>query len=96
MFRSYAGIASPLGRCATFSSDADGFLPSEGAAALVLQREADVSGPIYARIRATALAQDGRSQGFAAPNPDAQSRLLSTGLRKAGLTPDDVSYLEGG
>ena len=82
------------GRCATFSASADGFLPSEGVAAIVIQRKRDINGPSLARIRSTAINQDGRSMGFAAPNPAAQAKLLEMGLKRAGCTPDDISYLE--
>ena len=95
VFRMQAGIGSPSGRCATFSDNADGFLPSEGAAAIVIQRSADVSGSYYASIRGTAVVQDGRSLGFSAPNPEAQVRLLQAGLKNAACAADDVSYIEG-
>ncbi|KAF7798039.1 hypothetical protein EIP86_009251 [Pleurotus ostreatoroseus] len=94
VFRMQAGIGSPSGRCATFSDNADGFLPSEGAAAIVIQRSADISGSYYARIRGTAVVQDGRSLGFSAPNPEAQVRLLQAGLKNAACAADDVSYIE--
>jgi acyl transferase domain-containing protein len=94
IYRKSAGIGSMSGRCATFSANADGFLPSEGVAAIVIQRKRDVKGPGLARIRASAVNQDGRSMGFAAPNPAAQARLLEMGLKRAGCTPDDISYFE--
>jgi len=94
MFRREAGIASPSGKCATFSSDADGFLPSEGAVALVLQRMEDAKTPPYASIRASAIGQDGRSHGFTAPNVEAQARLLKEGLRRGKCHPNDISFFE--
>ena len=94
IYRKSAGIGSVSGRCATFSASADGFLPSEGVAAIVIQRGHDAEGPSLARVRATAVNQDGRSMGFAAPNPAAQAKLLEMGLKRAGVTPDDISYME--
>lgn len=95
IFRAHAGIGSPSGRCATFSSSADGFLPSEGAVAIVIQRAADATSPTYARIRATAVSQDGRGRSFASPNMIAQARVIEMALKKTGCGPDDISYHEG-
>ena len=90
-----AGIASKMGRCATFSEDADGFLPSEGAAAIVLQRAVDAQCKPYARVRGCHVTQDGRSHGFFTPNPVAQKRLLTQSLQRASCVADDIDYHEG-
>lgn len=95
VFRSQTGIASESGRCAPFADSADGFVPSEGTAAIVLQKLADAQVPVYGCIRATAVAQDGTSRGFFSPNPDAQQRLLNSALDKAGCSPKDIMVLEG-
>ncbi|TFY50320.1 hypothetical protein EVG20_g11587, partial [Dentipellis fragilis] len=94
IFRSYAGIASKTGRCATFSQDANGFLPSEGAAAVVIQRAGDAVSSPYAKIRGSAVGQDGRSPNFFAPNASAQTALLQKALKNAGAHPNDISYFE--
>ncbi|KAA1472727.1 thiolase-like protein [Dentipellis sp. KUC8613] len=94
LFRSYAGIASKTGRCATFSQDANGFLPSEGAAAVVIQRVGDAVSQPYAKIRGSAVGQDGRSPNFFAPNASAQTALLQKALKNAGVHPNDISYFE--
>ncbi|KAJ7595789.1 polyketide synthetase [Mycena floridula] len=94
IFRSKAGIASPTGRCKTFSDAADGFFPSEGAVAIVIQKSVDVTCQPYAKLRTTAIAQDGKSRGFFSPNPRAQSSLISDALRRANCSPDDISYFE--
>lgn len=94
LFRSAAGIASPTGKCLTFSNDADGFLPSEGAAAIVIQKATDAKSDPYAQIRASVTMQDGRSHGFFSPNPTAQKVLIEKALSKAGCSPDEISYFE--
>jgi acyl transferase domain-containing protein len=95
-FRMKAGIASPSGRCLPFSQWADGFVPGEGAAAIVLQK---YSGTMevepYALLRSSAVVQDGASRGFMSPNPNAQKDLLRTALVRAGCSKDDVCFIEG-
>lgn len=93
--RSLNGMVSPTGNCSPFSDSADGFVASEGAVAIVIQKSTDVKGYMYGTLRATAIAQDGHSHGFFAPNPLAQENLLKMALVKAKCSPDDISVLEG-
>ncbi|ETW77135.1 putative multidomain protein [Heterobasidion irregulare TC 32-1] len=95
IFRSQKGIVSKNGRCAPFSDLANGFVSSEGAAAIVLQKYPDAQVPTYCSLRATSVTQDGRSRGFLAPNPQAQTRLLNSALEKAACSPDDICFYEG-
>ncbi|EPQ51410.1 hypothetical protein GLOTRDRAFT_49200 [Gloeophyllum trabeum ATCC 11539] len=95
IFRSRAGIGSRSGKCSTFSEDADGFLPSEACTAIFIQRRRDISVTPYARIRGTAVGQDGRSLGFTAPNAAAQADVLQKALTTSGCVPDDIYYYEG-
>jgi len=50
--------------------------------------------PILAILEASAVNQDGRSNGITAPNGAAQAELIRRTLRLAGRTPADVSYVE--
>ncbi|KAF8636077.1 hypothetical protein AX17_003784 [Amanita inopinata Kibby_2008] len=95
MFRASRGMVSEKGISSAYSNHTDGYVASEGAAAIVLQRT-DLSESVpYGIMKATAVTQDGRSRGFFAPNPQAQKRLLEMALAKSGLLPDDISYMEG-
>jgi len=96
IFRSHNGIVSPSGICAPFSAGADGFVASEGAAAIVLQRASDAEVSPYGCVVSSAVTQDGTSRGFFAPNPKAQSRLLREALSQASLSPNQISFFEGG
>ncbi|MFG1241400.1 type I polyketide synthase [Xanthobacter sp. V7C-4] len=91
------GALSPRGRCHTFDAASDGMARSEGAGMVVLkllsQAEAD-GDRIYALIRASAVNHDGRSNGIAAPNGQAQERLLREAYGKAGIAPGRVQYVE--
>jgi acyl transferase domain-containing protein len=70
---------SPDGRCKSFDADANGFVRSEGAGAVVLKPLAQAisdGDPIYAVIRGSAVNQDGRSNGLTAPNREAQEQVI--------------------
>jgi acyl transferase domain-containing protein len=91
------GALSPNGRCRPFDALANGFVRGEGCGALVLKRlgDAEADGDrILAVVEATALNQDGRSNGFTAPDVGAQTRLIKQALTRAGRAAADVGYLE--
>ncbi len=94
---SRAKMLSPVGRCKTFDSSADGYVRSEGCGILVLKRLSDAERDgdrICAVISSSAVNQDGASSGLTVPNGGAQQRLIETALTRAGLTGGDVDYLE--
>src|SRR5262249_51733770 len=88
---------SPTGRCHTFSADADGYVRGEGAGVIVLERLADAQKNgrrVLAVIRGSAINQDGRRNGFTAPNGPAQGAVIKEALRRGGVDPASVGYLE--
>ncbi|MFJ8255110.1 amino acid adenylation domain-containing protein [Streptomyces sp. NPDC094466] len=92
-----AGALSPTGRSRAFSSDADGFVPGEGGAAIVLTRldAAHLNGdPVLAVVRGTAVNNDGRSMSLMAPNPLRQREVITRAYEAAGVDPASVSYVE--
>ncbi len=91
------GVLAPDGRIKAFSSDADGMIRSEGGGLLVLKRLEDAErdgDDVLAVIKGSAVNQDGRSNGLAAPNPDAQADVLRAAYRDAGILPSTVDYIE--
>lgn len=92
----FAGL-SPTGRCATFDQQANGFVRGEGGVVVVLRRLADaVAGGdrIHAVIRGTAVNNDGPAQGLTLPSQAAQTEVLHRAYARAGITPDQVQYVE--
>lgn len=92
------GIFSSDGHCRTFDERASGTAPSSGAALVVLRRDEDAVASRDRRravIRGWAVSNDGGSSaGFTAPSPSGQERVIRRALLRAGLSPDDIGYLE--
>ena len=88
---------SPTGRCHTFDARANGFVPGEGAIALLLKpldaavRDND---PVHAVIRGSAINHTGRAPNPTSPRPETQIELLRTAWARAGIKPSELSYLE--
>ena len=91
------GMLSTSGRCRAFDADADGFVRGEGCGVVVLRRLTDAvadGNRILAVVRGSAINQDGRSDGLAAPSPQAQRALLRAALARSGTAPGDVGMIE--
>ncbi|MEM9644315.1 MAG: beta-ketoacyl synthase N-terminal-like domain-containing protein, partial [Planctomycetota bacterium] len=94
---SQLGVLSPDGRCKTFDKSANGYVRSEGAGVVMLKRYADAirdGDDVVCVIRATALNQDGRTDGMTVPSGDAQASLMSEAYRHAKVEPHLVGYVE--
>ncbi|MEU0100055.1 beta-ketoacyl synthase N-terminal-like domain-containing protein [Streptomyces sp. NPDC006267] len=91
------GALSPRGRCHTFDSRADGIVRGEGAGALVLkplERALADGDRIYCTVLGSAMNSDGGRTGLTAPSAEAQRAVLSAACHRAGVAPEDVSYVE--
>jgi len=85
------------GRCKAFSANADGYVRSDGAAALILKRleDAESAGDnIWAVIAGSAVNSDGLSNGLTAPNGLSQQRVIRDALSDGGLEAGDITYVE--
>src|ERR1700754_1543447 len=94
---SHAHMLAPDGRCKTFDAAADGYVRGEGCGVIVIKRLEDAirdGDRIRAVIRGSAINQDGASGGLTVPNGVAQQRVIAEALKRAGVAPSDVGYLE--
>ncbi|MEU5796621.1 beta-ketoacyl synthase N-terminal-like domain-containing protein [Streptomyces sp. NPDC047813] len=81
---------SPTERIRPFHRDADGILIGEGTGVVVLKRLADAERAgdrVYAVIRGTGVAGDGRTASLVSPDPGGQTRAVRQAWRAAGLDP---------
>ncbi|MFD7027465.1 beta-ketoacyl synthase N-terminal-like domain-containing protein [Streptomyces sp. NPDC059917] len=92
------GIFSRDGRCRSFDAEASGTVPGSGAALVVLRRDDDAKVAHDRRrgvIRGWAVNNDGGSgAGFTAPSASGQQAVIQAALTRAGISPDEVGYIE--
>ncbi|PRQ09067.1 type I polyketide synthase [Enhygromyxa salina] len=92
------GGTSATGRCSAYDARANGYVRGEGGGVVALRRYEDAvaSGdPILAVIRASAVNNDGHSEGLTVPSEAAQRSLLRDVYARARVDPSSVSYVEG-
>ncbi|URZ07873.1 hybrid non-ribosomal peptide synthetase/type I polyketide synthase [Clostridium felsineum] len=88
---------SPDGRCKTFTDAADGFGRGEGCGIVILKRANDAirdKNKIEALIKSVSIGQDGKSNGFFAPNGISEKNVIKNAIYSAGISDDDVDYVE--
>ncbi|XP_056013208.1 uncharacterized protein LOC130052391 [Ostrea edulis] len=94
---SSARMASPTGKCHTFSKDADGYARGEGCGIVLLKRLADAirdKNKIWGTVF-TLLNQDGHlSSPITSPSGEQQIKLMETIFQKSKIPPISVQYIE--
>ncbi|NWJ72055.1 acyltransferase domain-containing protein [Pseudonocardia sp. ICBG1122] len=88
---------SPRARCAAFDAEADGFVPGEGASAVVLRRAGDAAAEgdrVRGLVIGAAVNHGGRTSRYSAPSPTAQRDVITAALRDAAVSPDSISLVE--
>lgn len=90
------GFLSPRG-APSFTQESDGFVPGEGAGVVVLKRLGDALAArdrIYAVVRGTGLASDGRGRSIFAPSSAGQQRAIRAALDAAGVPATAIDLVE--
>ncbi|MBW7900226.1 MAG: amino acid adenylation domain-containing protein [Rhodocyclaceae bacterium] len=90
-------IETASGRTRSFDAGADGVGAGEGAVVFLLKplARAQADGDaIRAVLLGAAVNQDGRSAGIAAPNPEAQAKVIRAAAADAGVALDSVDFFE--
>ncbi|WP_110932791.1 SDR family NAD(P)-dependent oxidoreductase [Paenibacillus bouchesdurhonensis] len=98
----YSGLCqmkmlSPTGQCRAFNDEANGFVPGEGAGAVLIKPldKALLDGDyIYGVVKATSVNHGGRTNGYTVPNPHAQAALIEDALKKGNIDPRTITYVE--
>nr|WP_268251644.1 type I polyketide synthase [Streptomyces xanthochromogenes] len=91
------GALSADGVTYTFDARANGFVPGEGSAVVVLKplrTAVDDGDRIYGVIRGSAVNNDGATDGLTVPSEDAQTQVVRAAGERAGVDTGDVQYVE--
>jgi 3-oxoacyl-(acyl-carrier-protein) synthase/SAM-dependent methyltransferase len=90
-------MLSRSGACKPFGEHADGFVDGEGICCLVAKRHADAvrdGDRILGVVRGSAINAGGQSNGYSAPNPESQAKVVAKAIERAGVNPADIAYIE--
>jgi polyketide synthase PksN len=93
---SQAGMLSKDGKCYAFDKRANGMVPGEAVAVVIIKRlsRAQADGdPIYAIIRGSGVNYDGKTNGITAPSGVSQTKLLKTIYDQYQINPEEIEYI---
>lgn len=88
---------SPDGKCYTFDHRANGFILGEGVGVVVMMKLKDAiaqNRSIHAIIRNTGINHGGAASGLTIPNETAQENLIRNTLKRSGIEPDGIDFIE--
>ena len=88
---------SSKGLCESFGEGADGYVPSEAVAAVLLKPKSRAIADgdhIYGVIRGSALLHGGKTNGYSVPDPVQQAAVIRAALTQAGVAASEISYIE--
>lgn len=91
------GALSVDGISRSFGKGANGYVAGEGIGALFLKpldRAVQDGDNIYGVIKSAVVNHGGRTVGYQAPNPKAQTNLILAALEKANLDARSIGYIE--
>ncbi|GLK83916.1 type I polyketide synthase [Ancylobacter defluvii] len=94
---SAARMLSPTGRCRPFSAQGDGYVRSEGFAAIVLRRLTDARAngeAVRSVIVASGINSDGRTVGISLPSAAGQRQLLDSVYDTLDHSVDRLAFVE--
>jgi len=92
-----SGILSKSGNCYSFDERADGFVPAETVAGLVLTKLSlakQMNRQVYGLIEAISTSHDGFTNGIMSPNGKSQKELLNSIYKKNHISPEKIAYIE--
>ncbi|MEE4576444.1 type I polyketide synthase [Paenibacillus polymyxa] len=90
-------MLSPDGICRAFDLHANGYVPGDGVAVLLLQRLDEAvkdHNHIYGIIKGSDVNHSGKSQSITAPRVQAQQDVIKGAYQDADLRPEMVNYVE--
>ena len=91
------GLLSPTGRCHTFDRRADGYVPGEAVASVLLKplsRAVADGDHVYGIIKGSAVTHGGYTPSITAPNVDGEVEVLIQAWKDGDISPEMLDYLE--
>ncbi|MED1663357.1 SDR family NAD(P)-dependent oxidoreductase [Brevibacillus laterosporus] len=91
------GALSRTGRCHTFDESADGYVPGEGIASILLKplsKAKKDKDHIYAVIKGSAALHGGHTPSLTAPSVAGEENVILKAWEDAGVEPESLSYIE--
>jgi len=96
-FLSMGKFLSSDGRCRSFGTGGDGYVPGEGVGAVLLKRLSraiEDGDNIYGKIIGGSLNHGGKTAGFSVPNPQAQADVVREALQEYDIPSGTINYVE--
>jgi acyl transferase domain-containing protein len=93
---SYSTV-NPDGKCYTFDDRGEGYGRGEGVGSIILKKLSHAiedGDTIHAVVRNSGMNQDGKTNGIALPNSEAQEALIRQVYNGANLDPHETLYVE--
>ncbi|MCP5003310.1 MAG: SDR family NAD(P)-dependent oxidoreductase, partial [Planctomycetes bacterium] len=91
------GALSPTGRCHTFDAKADGYVPGEAIASILLKpldQAVKDEDTIYAIVRGSAALHGGSTPSLTAPSASGERNVITSAWKDADIDPSTLSYIE--
>lgn len=91
------GVLSPTGRCHTFDKDADGYVPGEAIASVLikpLHKAIEDRDQIHAVIKGTSINHGGYTPSVSAPSSRLEAEVVMAAWKDAGINPETIGYIE--
>lgn len=97
VLRSQLRVLSPKGKCHSFGSEADGYVPGEGIGAIILKPLSDAERDgdnILGIIKGVASNHVGHPNGYTVPSSTSQAEVIKTAIDDAGISARDITFIE--
>ncbi|MBA3662016.1 MAG: hypothetical protein H0W64_09820 [Gammaproteobacteria bacterium] len=94
---SRAHMLSPNGQCKTFDASADGYVPGEGIAVMLLtplHKALQKNYHIYGIIKGSSVHHSGKTKSITAPKVPAQQSIIEEAIREARVPSESITYVE--
>ncbi|SDD51938.1 polyketide synthase PksN [Paenibacillus sp. CF095] len=88
---------SSKGRCESFGTGGDGYVPGEGVGSILLKplsKAIEDRDQIYGVIKGSAINHGGKTNGYTVPNPNAQASMIRRAIKDANVDARQFSYIE--